>query len=52
MTTAIVLETRRGNFAIAIALGILLLAVAFTVNLLLTSLQQGRTPVPRSRRGA
>lgn len=42
MTTAIVLETRRGNFAVAMALGILLLAVAFTVNLLLTSLQQGR----------
>lgn len=43
MTTAIVLETRRGNFAVAMALGILLLAVAFTVNLLLTGLQQGRS---------
>jgi tungstate transport system permease protein len=42
MTTAIVLETRRGNFAVAIALGILLLAAAFAVNLLLTSVQQGR----------
>lgn len=42
LTTAIVLETRRGNFAIAIALGILLLAAAFAVNLLLTSIQQGR----------
>jgi len=42
LTTAIVLETRRGNFAIATALGILLLAAAFAVNLLLTSIQQGR----------
>jgi tungstate transport system permease protein len=40
ITTAIVLETRRGNFAIAMALGLVLLAVAFTVNLLLTQLQQ------------
>jgi tungstate transport system permease protein len=40
ITTAIVLETRRGNFAVAIALGLVLLAVAFTVNLLLTQLQQ------------
>jgi tungstate transport system permease protein len=42
ITTAIVLETRRGNFAVAIALGIVLLTVAFAVNLLLTQLQQGR----------
>lgn len=41
MTTAIVLETRRGNFGIALAFGVLLLAVAFLVNLLLTRLQQG-----------
>lgn len=40
ITTAIVLETRRGNFAVAMALGLVLLAVAFTVNLLLTQLQQ------------
>jgi len=42
MTTAIVLETRRGNFAVAIALGLILLALAFAVNLALTRLQQGR----------
>jgi tungstate transport system permease protein len=48
MTTAIVLETRRGNFAVALALGLVLLAVAFTVNLLLTRLQQGRA---RGRQG-
>lgn len=43
MTTAIVLETRRGNMGLALALGIVLLAVAFTVNLLLTRAQQGRS---------
>jgi tungstate transport system permease protein len=43
MTTAIVLETRRGNFATAMALGLLLLAIAFTVNLMITRAQQGRT---------
>lgn len=42
MTTAIVLETRRGNFAGAMALGILLLAIAFAVNVLITRAQQGR----------
>lgn len=33
LTTAITLETSRGNFALAIALGIVLLAIAFLVNL-------------------
>lgn len=42
MTTAIVLETRRGNFATAMALGLLLLGIAFTVNVLITRAQQGR----------
>ena len=42
MTTAIVLETRRGNFAVALALGLILLTLAFTVNLLLTRAQQGQ----------
>jgi tungstate transport system permease protein len=42
MTTAIVLETRRGNFATAMAFGLILLAIAFTVNVLLTRMQQGR----------
>ncbi len=35
MTTAIVLETRRGNFEVAIALGSILLAIAFAVNIAL-----------------
>ena len=34
LTTAIVLETRRGNFALALALGIILLALAFGANYL------------------
>jgi len=42
MTTAIVLETRRGNFATAMALGLLLLVLAFAVNVALTRAQQGR----------
>ncbi|MEX2283356.1 MAG: ABC transporter permease [Gemmatimonadota bacterium] len=40
MTTAIVLETRRGNFATALALGLILLFFAFAANLALTHLQQ------------
>ncbi len=42
LTTATVMETGRGNFALAIALGIILLALAFMVNYILTSVQQRR----------
>jgi len=42
LTTAIVLETSRGLFASAIALSIILLALAYLVNLGLTTLQQRR----------
>ncbi|MCI0432747.1 MAG: ABC transporter permease [Gemmatimonadetes bacterium] len=42
LTTAIVLETRRGNFAIAMALGLIVLLTAFAVNLFITRLQQRR----------
>lgn len=48
ITTAIMLETRRGNFAVALALGLILLALAFSVNLLLTRAQQGRPATWRS----
>lgn len=41
LTTAIVLETRRGNFETAMALGVILMAIVLTVNLLLTRVQQG-----------
>jgi len=43
LTTATVLETAKGNFEIAIALGLILLALSFAVNLLLTLLQQRST---------
>ena len=41
LTTAIVLETRRGDFGAALAMGLVLLALAFAVNATLTRLQQG-----------
>ena len=48
LTTATVLETRMGNFELAIALGFLLLVLTFAVNLVLTRIQQ-RTPTwPKS----
>lgn len=39
LTTAILYETELGNFGLAIALGIVLLSLAFVVNLILTYLQ-------------
>ncbi|GBF11122.1 MULTISPECIES: ABC transporter permease [Tepidibacillus] len=41
LTTAIVLETRKGNFDMAIALGMILLFVSFLINSVLFSWQQG-----------
>lgn len=43
LTTAIVLETRRGNFDLALALGIILLGLSFLTNLLLVLLQGNAT---------
>jgi tungstate transport system permease protein len=43
LTTAIVTETGRGNLPIALALGCLLLGLAFAVNLVLTLVQQRRS---------
>lgn len=43
LTTAIVLETSRGQFAAAIALSIILMVLAYLVNLLLTWIQQRGT---------
>jgi tungstate transport system permease protein len=40
LTTATVLETSMGNFGTAIALGVILLTLAFGVNFLLTRIQQ------------
>lgn len=42
LTTAIVLNTRQGEFALAIALGVILLSLAFIANIALLKLQ-GRT---------
>jgi tungstate transport system permease protein len=39
LTSAIILETQKGNFDLAIALGIILLVLAFCINLLMTHLQ-------------
>jgi tungstate transport system permease protein len=40
LTTATVLETAKGNFDVAIALGLILLAITFLINLALTLVQQ------------
>jgi tungstate transport system permease protein len=44
LTTATVLEVGRGNFDVAVALTIVLLALTYTVNLTLTAIQQRRRP--------
>lgn len=41
MTTAIVLETRKGNFELAIGLGIILLLLSFMINSVLYNMQRG-----------
>jgi tungstate transport system permease protein len=47
LTTATVLETGKGNFELAIALGLILLILCFALNYLLTHIQQrGRTKWP------
>ncbi len=42
LTTATVMETQMGNFDTAIALGLILLTLSFSVNLALTLIQQGK----------
>jgi tungstate transport system permease protein len=44
LTTATVMETGRGNFDVAIALGIILLLLAYFINLILTHIQQRERP--------
>jgi len=44
LTTAMVLETSKGNFDAAIALAVLLLVLIFLVNWGLTVVQQRRAP--------
>lgn len=45
LTTAIVLEVNRGEFATAVALSVILLLLAYGVNLALTLIQQRRRPL-------
>jgi tungstate transport system permease protein len=45
LTTAMVLETSRGRFEVAIALGLILLVLMIAINLVLTGVQQGKRPV-------
>jgi tungstate transport system permease protein len=40
LTTATVMETSKGNFDVAIALSVILLALVYVVNLILTHVQQ------------
>ena len=47
LTTAAVLATSRGQFALAIAFGLVLLAIAFAVNLFVTLAQQREAPTRR-----
>lgn len=44
LTTATVMETGKGNFDTAIALGLILLALCFVINYLLTVIQQRERP--------
>ncbi len=44
LTTATVMETSKGNFDIAIALSIILLALAYFINVILTYVQQRERP--------
>jgi tungstate transport system permease protein len=44
LTTATVMETSKGNFDIAMALGIILLLLAFFINAILTQIQQRERP--------
>jgi tungstate transport system permease protein len=44
LTTATVMETGKGNFDVAIALSLILLLLAFSINYLLTVIQQRERP--------
>lgn len=48
MTTAIVLESRKGNFGTALALGLILITISFAINNGLTALQQSGGRYERS----
>lgn len=44
LTTATVMETGKGNFDLAIAMGLILLLMAFAINAILTRIQQRQRP--------
>ena len=44
LTTSIVLENSKGEFGMAIALGIILMALVYSVNVILTMIQQRSRP--------
>ncbi len=45
LTTAIVMESSKGEFALAIALGVILMLMVYLVNLVLTTVQQRARPL-------
>lgn len=45
LTTAIVTETSKGNFALALAFAVILMLMVFSVNLILTTVQQRARPL-------
>ena len=47
LTTAIVLETRRGEFSLAMALGLILVFLTLAINFLLVAFGEGRSPRAR-----
>jgi len=51
MTTAIALEADKGDFELAVALGIILLAISFTLNGVLFWLQQKENKIHKDSRG-
>ncbi|SHE45986.1 ABC transporter permease [Alkalibacter saccharofermentans] len=51
MTTAIVLETGKGNYGKALALGMTLLLVSFGINWVVSSIQEGRSYESRNQEG-
>jgi tungstate transport system permease protein len=49
MTTAIVLETGKGNYGKALALGIMLLMISFGINWVVSSIQEGKAYESRNQ---
>ena len=50
MTTAIMLETNRGNFGLAVAIGVVLLLISFIINAVAVSLLKGKKDKTEKRR--